>query len=134
MNFIKYLTVHYYIKMLSYCDRRPTLNHTSMHKPAIIHFCTISKYAIVLDNLRSIKCWNCRYFLDYLFHMSEMQWNDLWKPRKNIKSIVTMWQLHQASPWIRHWSDQHHWSVLINRDVKWSVTVICWWLSSYYFC
>lgn len=73
MNFIKYLTVHYYIKMLSYCDRRPTLNHTSMHKPAIIHFCTISKYAIVLDNLRSIKCWNCRYFLDYLFHMSEMQ-------------------------------------------------------------
>lgn len=65
---------------------------------------------------------------DYLLHMSA-------EPYMTSVSIVTMWQLHQASSWIRHRFNQHQWSVLITSNVKWSVTgdqlVIVIWLFLY---
>lgn len=67
-------------------------------------------------------------FPDYLLHMSA-------EPYMTSGSIVTMWQLHQASSWIRHRFNQHQWSVLITSNVKWSVTgdqlVIVIWLFLY---
>lgn len=57
------------------------------------------------------------------------------EPYMTSRSIVTMWQLHQASSWIRHRFNQHQWSVLITSNVKWSVTgdqlVIVIWLFLY---
>lgn len=57
------------------------------------------------------------------------------EPYMTSGSIVTMWQLHQASSWIRHRFNQHQWSVLITSNVKWSVTgdqlVIVIWLFLY---